>query len=151
MWKPIQLPYIFERMIAFSIPAADVVWILSYEGLHRLTLVPRPEVWTEPKHAEDYGLLDADGTLLVYAGQRIPMLGLYGGEPLLRHPKGQQLAPHFDSERVDVLAPDGSIEQAITFKDLSGDWGFATFSADGRYLLVGIPYELHVYQHALNR
>jgi len=32
-----------------------------------------------------------------------------------------------------------AVEKVVEFSDLSGDWRWATFSADGHYLLIGVP------------
>jgi len=29
MWARVELPYLFERMIAFSIPEGDEIWVLG--------------------------------------------------------------------------------------------------------------------------
>lgn len=148
MWSPVKLPYFCERLIVFSIPENDVVWVLSYEGLHRIALSPNPAVETNTSHAEDYTLLDQAGTRLTSAGITVPVLGLYGGIPQSVHPDGRRLVADFDAGRVSVVDRKGVLQQEIGFTDLSGDWGFATFSTDGRYLAIGMPYKLLVLTEA---
>lgn len=145
MWVRIDLPFICERMIAFSIPDDGEMWVLSYEGLHRIKLSPVVSVETFRQHAEDYTIYDHKRCELTFGECRYPMVGLHGGKPILEHPNGDQLKP--DEERVTILDEQGDEKQVMEIVDLSGDWGHATFSRDGRQLVIGVPYRLFVYQN----
>ncbi|MBD2502458.1 hypothetical protein [Anabaena azotica] len=45
-----------------------------------------------------------------------------------------------------VLNRSYEIKQIIEFWDESHDWRWATFSADGCYLIIGVPHTLFVYK-----
>ena len=44
------------------------------------------------------------------------------------------------------LTQKGEVIFEDTFEDLSGDWAVITFSEDGQYIVLGLPYELYVYE-----
>jgi len=74
------------------------------------------------------------------------MLRLYGGGPILTNELGDQPSLELSQDRLVVLSSERQVKQVIEFSDLSGDWGWATFSADGHCLLIGVPYDLFIYQ-----
>ncbi len=90
-------------------------------------------------------VFDEDRSLLTIGGQAYPMLGLYGGVPILTNELGDQLSLEPSQDRLLVLKSERQVKQVIEFSDLSGDWRWATFSADGHYLLIGVPYDLFIY------
>jgi hypothetical protein len=147
MWKTLSIPYFCERLIAFSIPEDDEVWVMSYEGLHRITLRPEVRIWTDPEHAEDYDVYDADQGVLNYRGRQYPMLGLHDGEPLLRGPRGELLELDDSRERLMVRDRQGGLKQVIGYGH--SDWAMATFSVDGSYLVLGTDERFQVFQETV--
>jgi len=142
MWIEIAHPYLFERMTSFSIPHRDRMVICSYDGAHFVTLVPTVSVAHDPTLAEEY----TGGDDVEWEGVTFRTLGYGGGDPILVHPDGSRLVPRIAEECVDVISPDGVVIQTIEFDDLSGDWGYATFSTDGQYLVIGVPYDIYIYR-----
>jgi hypothetical protein len=146
MWQQLPLPYVCERLIAFSIPEGDEFWALSAEGLHRITLAPEVSVWTDPAHAEDDDLYDIERGLLSYGGRKFWMVGLHGGEPVGDLPGGERLELDPDAGWLSVTDRAGRWLADVGPFDLSQDWAYATFSTDGRYVVIGTPSELSVYR-----
>ena len=135
MWEEFRLPYIFERMQNFSIPVGDEILIESYDGKHLVRLLPKPTV---TDYEEDHWEPGWD---------RFEMLGIDGGgEPILINGLEQRLSLDPAREVLDVVRVDGRVVQRIEFSDMSGDWGIATYSFDGKWLVIGVPYDLFVYR-----
>jgi hypothetical protein len=38
VWRELQVPYVCERYIGFSVPRDREVWAVSFDGIHRLYL-----------------------------------------------------------------------------------------------------------------
>lgn len=149
MWEKLKLPFFCERMYAFSIPQQDTLWVIDYDQLFHVTLIPEISISTALQGAEELNkVFDDDRSILVIDGKIYPMLGLYGGVPILSNQFGDQLSLQPCQDRLVVLNNERQVKQVIEFSDLSGDWRWATFSSDGRYLLIGVPYDLYVYQWA---
>src|SRR4051794_32404784 len=125
MWEEIALPYVFERMTAFSIPTEDRVLISSYDGLHLVRLAPEIEVRHWPDQPEKYHGGDDDVEL---CGVRYETLGLNGGSPLMATGRGEWVELDLPRERAQILDRAGHFVQEVEFHNLSGDWGYATFS-----------------------
>ena len=135
MWTEVGLPYIFERMMNFSIPIDDEILIESYDGMHLLRLLPAPAVTNYPEEHSEAGW------------EKFEMLGLDGGEAaILVNGLEHRLSLDLNRQVLTVVAADGAIVQSIEFSDLSGDWGFATYSVDGKWLVIGVPYDLYVFR-----
>jgi hypothetical protein len=148
IWEQVRLPYVCERLIAFSIPEGGEFLVLSYEGLHRIRLAPEVSVWTDPAHAEDYDIYDTECGVLSYGGRRHWMLGFHGGEPVGDLPGGERLELDPGAGRLSVTDRAGRPLAEVGDFDLSEDWACATFSIDGNYIVVGTPNELRVYRRA---
>jgi hypothetical protein len=147
MWKILKVPFFFERMLAFSVPKQNTFWVMSHDELFQIILAPEVCISTVLRGSEELdGIFDEDRSLLTINDQIYPMLGLYGGVPILINEVGDQLSLEPTQERLVILTREQQVKQIIEFSDLSGDWRWATFSADGRYLLIGVPYDLFVYQ-----
>lgn len=142
MWIEIPHSYIFERMTSFTIPEKGRMIICSYDGAHFVTLAPTVSVVHDLTMAEEY----TGGEEVEWEGTTHRTLGYGGGNPILVHPDGSRLILRITEERVDLIAPNGEIVQTLEFSDLSGDWGFATFSSDGEYLVIGVPYDIYLYR-----
>lgn len=147
MWEKLKLPFICERMVAFSIPQRDAVWVMTWDALFQVTLAPDANVLPVLRSEEELdGVFDEDRNLLIIGEQAYPMLGLYGGVPILTNELSDQLSLEPNQDRLVVLNSERQVKQIIEFSDLSGDWRWATFSANGHYLLIGVPYDLFIYR-----
>ncbi len=147
MWEKLELPFICERMVAFSIPQQQVAWVMAWDALFQVTLAPEVNVLSVLHGEEELDkVFDEDRNLLIIGEQVYPLLGLYGGVPILVNELGDQLSLEPNQDRLVVLNGEGQVKQAIEFFDLSNDWRWATFSANGHYLLIGVPYDLFIYQ-----
>ena len=154
MYTEIIIPSFCDRIIGFSVPESTTVWAMSRRGLHEIELGLRPTVATDPRHAENYEIFDTELNILDYKGRQSRMLGENGGEPILkstvwhtlrRGPQGTVSASGESWESFDVLGADGTVLQQLRFLDTSGDWCYATFSEDGRYVVIGVPNRLYAY------
>jgi len=147
MWEKIELPFFCERIVAFSIPQRETFWVIAWDALFQVTLAPEADV--SPVLQGDDKLnkvFDEDQNLLRIGGQTHLTLGLYGGIPILTNELGDQLSLEPSQDRLVVLNSERQVKQIIEFSDLSGDWRWATFSADGHDLLIGVPYDLFIYR-----
>ena len=152
MWNRIKLPYIFERMLAFSIPMRDCVLVLEDEALHFISLSPELEVTTDKEHAEEYlDIYDNEPNIFNYRGKLYKMLGLYGGEPILSDIYGNQLNLDAERELLEITDIEGKVIQEIQYFNLSGDWAYTTFSPDGEMLAIGVPYDLFLFRRSLTK
>ena len=154
MYTEITIPAFCDRVLGFSVPESTTVWAMSRQGLHKIELGLKTTVETNPTHAEDYEIFDTESNILDYKGKRHLMLGENGGEPILqstvrhtlrRGPLGTVSARGESWETFDVLGADGKVVQQLRFPDTSGDWCYATFSEDGRYVVIGVPHRLYAY------
>lgn len=138
-WRRLSVPDICERMIGFSIPKDDTVLVVSYEGMHLVRLGHPITVETDPEYAE-YDLFDPDSGVCRYQGMEWDIIGLYPGRPILSAPNVEQLVLNPEGETVSVFK-DGKEVWSSTFENFSGDWAAATFSSDGRYIILSCPYD----------
>ncbi len=138
-WRPLSFPYICERMLGFSIPRDDTVLIVSYEGTHLVRLAPEVTVESDPEYAE-YDLYNPDTGICSYKGNDWIIIGLLPGRPLLIGRDGEQLELDAE-ERYLYIVQNREVVWSSNFKNFSGDWAAATFSPDGRYIVLGCPYD----------
>jgi hypothetical protein len=132
-------------MLAFSIPSQGRILVLSYEGLHTISLFPNVTVATDEAYAEDYDIYDTEQNTLWYGGQLHRALGLYGGDPILEDGDGHYLNLEPEHELLRIIDMTNHVIQEIKYFDLSGDWAFATFSTDGKVLAIGVPSDLFIF------
>ncbi len=137
-WRQLPVPEICERMIGFSVPQDAMVLVVSYEGMHLLRLGPPVTVETDPEYAE-YDLYDPDAGVCRYQAKEWDIIGLFPGRPNLIGRDGEQLVLDVEAEAVSVVKG-GQAVWSSTFKNFSGDWAAATFSPDGRFIVLGCPY-----------
>ena len=138
-WHRLSVPPICERMIGFSIPQDGEVLVVSYEGTHLIRLGPEVTVETDDEFAE-YDIYDPDTGVARYRGRQYRIIGLQGGSPLLKSPSGENLVLDTEGESLSVVQ-NGETVFSTTYKNFSGDWAVATFSPDGRYIVLGCPYD----------
>ena len=87
---------------------------------------------------DEYESFDGAADTCRYAGEVWQMLGLYGGEPVLTSPTGEWLELDAAELTLSVYVGNKAVWSA-PFESFSGDWAAATFSPDGRYIVVGCP------------
>jgi hypothetical protein len=126
-------------MIGFSVPQDGEVLVISYEGMHLLRLGPEVTVETDEEFAE-YDLYDPDSGLARYGGKEYQIIGLHGGNPLMASPAGERLVLDTDAQTLAV-EQNGETIFSTPYENFSGDWAAATFSPDGRYIVLGCPYD----------
>lgn len=148
LWQRIPVPNICERMIGFSIPQDDTVLVVSYEGMHLVRLDPPVTVETDEDYFE-YDLYEPATGIARYYDRDWQVIGLHPGRPLLTSPQGESLQLDEQAETVSVLVA-GEVVWSSSFKNFSGDWAAATFSPDGRFIVLGCPYDFdfRVWQRA---
>jgi hypothetical protein len=126
-------------MIGFSVPQDGEVLVISYEGVHLVRLGPKVTVETDGEFAE-YDIYDPNSGMARYRGKEYRIIGLQGGNPLLESPYGERLVLDAESETLAVVQ-NGETVFLVPYKNFSGDWAAATFSPDGRYIVLGCPYD----------
>ncbi|HYQ02770.1 MAG TPA: hypothetical protein VER96_29065 [Polyangiaceae bacterium] len=137
-WVPVTVPSFCERLIGFSVPISNRSLVISYEAVHLLTLGETASVSTDD--VAEYDIYDPDTHSAQYQGVVYTIIGLHGGNPLLTSPDGRDLK--LDQNRLALEVTSGStIELSTTYQNFSGDWVAATFSTDGRFILLGCPYD----------
>jgi hypothetical protein len=138
-WSSLAIPPFCERLIGFSVPVGDMSLAISYEAVHLLRLGESVSVDTDRNFAE-YDIYDPETGTAEYAGTRFTIVGLHGGNPLLTTPYGARLELDQGRQTITVVTH-GAVELAAQYENFSGDWASATFSPDGRHLLLGCPYD----------
>lgn len=138
-WRQLRVPDICERMIGFSIPKDDTLLVVSYEGMHLVRLGQPVAVETDTEYAE-YDLFDHQTGVSCYLGKEWNIIGLYPGHPILTAPDGEQLVLNPEGKTISVLKG-GREVWSSAFENFSGDWVAATFSPDGRCIILGCPYD----------
>ena len=73
-------------------------------------------------------------------GKEWEIIGLYPGRPVLNGRDGEHLVLDAEAETVSVVKG-GQEVWSSPFENFSGDWAAATFSQDGRFIVLGCPYE----------
>ncbi len=126
-------------MVGFSVPQDGEVLVVSYEGTHLVHLGPEVTVETDDEFAE-YDIYDPNTGLARYRGKEYRIIGEHGGSPLLESPRGETLVLDTEAETVSVVH-NGEPVFSMPYKNFSGDWAAATFSPDGRYIVLGCPYD----------
>jgi hypothetical protein len=138
-WRQLAVPNCCERLIGFSVPQGDTVLIVSYEGTHLMRLGAPITVETDPEYGE-YDLYDPESGICCYRGQEWHIIDLLPGRPTLTGLKGEQLVLNGEAETVSVVREDEEI-WSFNYENFSGDWVAATFSPDGRFIVLGCPYD----------
>jgi hypothetical protein len=126
-------------MIGFSVPCDGEVLVVSYEGVHLLRLDLEITVQTDAKLAE-YDIYDPNSGMARYREKDYQIIGLHGGDPILQSPIGESLVLNVKSETLSVRRNKETVF-SMRYKNFSGDWAAATFSREGRYILLGCPYD----------
>jgi hypothetical protein len=141
VWRQLLVPGICERMLGFSVPQDDTVLVVSYEGTHLVRLGSPVTVETDPEYAE-YDLYNPNAGVCRYQGKEWDIIGLYSGRPVLTGRGGERLVVDAGAETISVVKG-GQVVWASAFENFSGDWVAATFSPDGRFIVLGCPYDFN--------
>jgi hypothetical protein len=155
----------WERMIGFSIPEGNALIIVTYDGLVRMNLESPVTASIDERYPEGRGIYDMATSEVRYEGQTFQLVGVHGGAPIVWSPRAEQIVLGVEE---DVETPDGRrvratpevstllVEDAnrhaslaFTFHNLSRDWQRATFSRDGNFLILGMPYAIHVFRRTV--
>jgi hypothetical protein len=140
MWRQIAVPGFCERLIGFSVPQDDEVLVVSYEGMHVVRLGSPVTVETDFENAE-YDLYDPETGVCRYREKDWNIIGLFPGQPLHFGMDGERLV--LDSKKLTVsVIKEGDVVWSSSYKNFSGDWASATFSPDGRFIVLGCPYDV---------
>jgi len=128
-----------DRIIGFTIPRAGVFYVCDHDEVWRVAIGAKPsvEVTDHPPYKFVEGRTDFLG--LVFKG-------LSANDPLL-HVGQNEIAYDFDPKK-DFVAVNYKVagrSGRIEFPTLSGDWFAASFSDDGRYLVLAEPYDVALY------
>lgn len=138
-WQERGVPPFCERLLGFSIPQADEVLIVSYGGVHLLRLGGRITVTTDDRFPK-YALYDPTAGTARYQEKTYQIIGLHGGSPLLDSPQGEHLALNTKKQTLSITN-NGRTEFSMKYENFSGDWAAATFSPEGKYVVLGCPYD----------
>lgn len=138
-WRRCSVRYICERMLGISVPQDDTVLVVSLEGMHLVRLGPPVAVETDSGFT-GYDLYDPDAGVCRYRDRVWEIIGLFPGRPLLDGPDGERLILDADGLTVSVVRG-GVLVWSSAFQNFSGDWAVATFSPDGRFIVLGCPYD----------
>ncbi len=131
--KPIPLPHLSERVIGVTLPKDGRFLVCDYDEVFEIAI-------SDPPQAQ---FIDVDPETVE---QRPDFIGRARDNSI--HRVGEsRIRFNFDSTaqsvkvKYDCAGQRGSIE----FKILSGDWFYASFSEDGRYLILAEPYGIELY------
>ncbi len=149
MWQAVPIPYVCERVIAFSLPDADGMLVVSYEGMHWVRWREQVSVVHDARFAE-YVAYDPGNGVAQWRGRSYPMVGLHGGPAIRASARGETLEWRREAETVAVVR-DGVTEFLAHCEDASGDWAAVTFGADGDWFALGLPYRVSVWRRVPDR
>jgi hypothetical protein len=106
--------------------------------MHVLWLGSPVTIETDPEYAE-YDLYDVKAGVFRCRDRDWDVIGLWPGRPVLNGPDGEQLALDVEGQAVSVIK-DGHAVWSSAYENFSGDWAAATYSPDGRFIVLGCPY-----------
>lgn len=135
----LSIPPESDRIIGFTIPKEGAFYICDHDRVWRVTIGAPPSV--EVTDHSPYKFVEGKTDFL-----GLVLNGLSANDPLLR--VGQnEIAYDFDSTKdfVAVAYKVAGRSGQIDFRILSGDWFAASFSDDGKYLVLAEPYDLALY------
>lgn len=147
---------ICERMLGFSLPVKHQLVIISYEGIHVINLQRPEDVQHEYDYPEGGDIYRRKEQVLEFQGNKFQIVGVFGGSPILHSQRDEQLTltstkimpgqSKITTRIIQVKKEKGFVSFEFPFEDLSGDWAYASFSADSNYIVVGAPYNFYVFQ-----
>ena len=138
-WKQLKVPPICERLIGFSIPINNQILIISYEGTHLLSL--DKDISIEHDYSfREYDIYDPDLGLANYQEIDYIILGLHGGKPIFKSAFQETIELDCNNETLTIIKQK-KIIYSTKYNNFSGDWAMATFSLNGKYIILGCPYD----------
>jgi len=172
MWEKLDLPrQDWERMLGFSIPDGKELLIVTYDGIARLNLETLKQAPFDDRYPEGEGIYELARSALRYDGQTYQIVGVYGGAPLLHNSLGERIVLGVEEEEEEkeekeekdtpdgrrvkatsaestlvIQDQDGTPSFEFTFQNFSRDWQRATFTRDGTYLVLGMPYDIYAFR-----
>jgi hypothetical protein len=138
-WRQLETPNICERMIGFSVPQGETVLVVSYEGMHLVCLVPPVTVETDPEYCE-YDRYNPQSGICCYRDREWDIIGLHPGRPILTGREGERLVLNREVGTVAVVHGNAEVWSSA-YENFSGDQVAVTFSQDGRFIVLGCPYD----------
>lgn len=128
-----------ERVRGISIPQNNTFFILGYDEVYKATI--RKKVRTKRTHFdsnEDLAMVDSFKELSFT--NRDP------NAPIVSN-NNNRISYNFDpaDDSVEVICNISGEIRKIDFPTFSGDWFCATFSEDGKYMVLAEPYKIAVY------
>jgi hypothetical protein len=113
--------------------------LVSNEGVHLLKL--DSEITVESNlEFDQFDNYDPHSGVASYREKDFQIIGLHGGNPILKSGLGEILVLGDNSETLS-LSQNAEVVFSMTYKNFSGDWRAATFSPDGRYIVLACPYD----------
>ncbi len=95
-------------------------------------------VETDPEFSE-YDLYTPSSGSCRYGGTTWDIIGLDPGRPIRTGRDGELLILK-NSEETASVVKGGALVWSYRYENFSGDWAAATFSPDGRFIVLGCPY-----------
>lgn len=148
MWERIKLPgYIAERFIGFSLPADDKVLIISYDGVQVLDIIKGIIIENNTDLPEGGKPFDKNLNIFRFNEKNYKIIGLFGADnSILKNSGGDNIIIHKDQQTMTVLNRQEEITFEFNYEDTSGDWCVSTFSCEGDYILLGLPYDIYIFK-----
>ena len=147
MWQKIGISgNIAERFIGVSVPISGKVALISYEAVHLLDLSSPFEIVNDNTIPEGGIHYDKNSKILSYNGIDYSIIGLYGGISTLENQEGEKIIVDTKNECFYIRNISDELVFEFKYDDMSGDWFAATFSDDGKYALLCLPYNLYAFE-----
>ena len=128
-----------DRIIGFTIPKAESFYMCDHDEVWRVSIGAAPSLEVTEHESYEFVAGRTDFLGLVFKG-------FSKNAPLLR--VGQNEIAYDFNPKKDFVAVNYKItgrSGRIDFRILSGDWFAASFSDDGRYLVIAEPYGIELY------
>jgi hypothetical protein len=139
-WQRVSVPRICERLLGFSVPQDDQVLVISSDGTHLIRLGEAITVTTDSTRA-GYDVYRSALGICRYQDREWQIIGLHGqNHALLTTARSEWLELDEADKTISVLL--GGVEDwSSSYENFSGDWAAARFSADGRFIVLGCPFD----------
>jgi hypothetical protein len=165
MWVELDLPpQDWDRMLGFSIPEGNELILVTYDGIASMSLGTPRMASIDDRYPEGEGIYNIASSELRYEGQTYQTVGVQGGTPILQNQWGERIVLGVEQEmetpdgrrvkstgEVSTLLiqdEEGNPSFEFTFRNFSRDWQRATFSREGTYIVLGMPYAIHAFRRA---
>jgi hypothetical protein len=135
-------PPLSDRIIGFTIPKSEAFYICDHDEVWRIVIGVTPSVEATDHSPYEFVKGRSDFLGLVFAG-------CSANNPILRVGQNEiayDFDPRNDFVTVEYKAAGRSGE--IAFRTFSGDWFAASFSDEGKHLVLAEPYALALYEVA---